>query len=157
MKKALEKLLAHPEFRKDEHWRLVTFHANDTILEQGEESQTIFQLKQGVARVVGRVNTAHQKAVKPGVYEILPGEVFGEISLFDHEPRSASVMAVEDCEVYEIDGQMLMTFIKNYPDIGVEFLQALVKTLVGRLRKTNKKVFSLLAWGLKVHQIEDHL
>ena len=83
--------------------------------------------------------------------------MFGELALFDQRTRSASVMAVTDCELAEISGAQMLQFLDDHPAVGYPVLKELITTLVQRLRSTNKKLFSILAWGLKARGLDQHL
>lgn len=59
-----------------------------------------------------------------------PGDVVGELSLIDGEPRSATVKALTDLEVLELDNRDLNKLLKKAPSVVRKLLEA----LAGRLR-----------------------
>lgn len=67
---------------------------------------------------------------------ISSGELVGEISFLDKEPRSATVRALTDCELLEIPQEMIDGIFKTSP----KWLEILVKTLAERLRKANARI-----------------
>ena len=153
----IEEILAHPEFNEGEYWRVETYQANAEIIKQGESSNSLYLLNTGVVRVLGRVEIDDKRQVSPGVCDIQGGELFGELVLFDDGPRSASVVTVTDAEVVAINGKKLMEFLEHKPDLGFRFMKYMMERMVGRLRNTNSKIFSLFAWGLKAHNVDQHL
>ncbi len=150
-------LLQHPDFREGEHWSNESFNANREIVRQGDTSRKVYVVRSGTVRVTGKVDIGDQRQVSPGVCDLGEGEIFGELVLFDNQPRSASVVAVTDCELIVVDGDKLMSFMEAHPELGFVVLKALMSIMVNRLRSTNKKIFSLFAWGLKAHSIDEHL
>jgi CRP/FNR family cyclic AMP-dependent transcriptional regulator len=62
-----------------------------------------------------------------------PGDVVGELSLIDGEPRSATVLARTDLAVLEIDGRDLQRLLKKAPSV----LRKLLEALAQRLRDTD--------------------
>ena len=68
-----------------------------------------------------------------------PGEFFGEISLFDHGPRSADVVANIDSTLLKISASAFQTLISDAPDLAAPFLYAMGKTLTARIRADNKR------------------
>jgi CRP/FNR family transcriptional regulator, cyclic AMP receptor protein len=70
-----------------------------------------------------------------------PGDVVGELSLIDGKPRSATVKAVSDLEVLEIDARDLASLLRKAPEVTRNLLVA----LAGRLRETD----ALPAAGLR--------
>lgn len=157
MEKSLRALLHHPEFVEGQYWLRERFRANQPIVEEGKIGSEIYLVLSGRVRVLGDVSLGEDRRIRPGFFDLDVGEVFGELALFDREPRSASVVAVSDCELAVIDGDRLLEFLDHHTDIGYEVLKDLVSALVGRLRNTNRKLFSLMAWGLKAHGLDEHL
>lgn len=112
--------------------KLTTYNEGDVIIEQGEESDNMFWLKSGLL-VVLRENE-EGKQITLG--NINPGEIFGEMSFLDSEPRSATVKAIATSEVLRIPKKKYLDILKGQP----QWMQNLVHNLVDRLRKTNNKV-----------------
>jgi CRP-like cAMP-binding protein len=83
--------------------------------------------------------------------------VFGELSLFYTGPRLASVVAVESCELLYFDAVALSDYFDRNPEFGYRALKELFSILSARLRQADRRLCSLLAWGLKAHGIDSHL
>ena len=69
-----------------------------------------------------------------------PGEIIGELSLFDPGPRSSSVTAVSQSELLSLKHEDLTTWLKDRPQAGLNLLKALAQ----RLRRTNETVGDLV-------------
>ena len=67
------------------------------------------------------------------------GDFFGEMSLIDGEPRSASVRTVTDAQLMIIHREPFLTLIRQTPEIAMSLLSEMSK----RLRKANKQIGSL--------------
>ena len=67
------------------------------------------------------------------------GESFGELSLIDGQPRSASAQTVEDSVLLSIRGDDFLNLLRTYPDMSL----AIMKELCRRLRETNEHVYDL--------------
>jgi CRP/FNR family transcriptional regulator/CRP/FNR family cyclic AMP-dependent transcriptional regulator len=63
-----------------------------------------------------------------------PGDVVGELSLIDGEPRSATVKALTDLQVLEIDGRDLRKLMRKAPSV----VRKLMESLAGRLRDVDR-------------------
>ncbi len=157
MNSTMRRILDHPNFPEGECWEYQIFRANETIIQQGELSRRLYVIESGAVRVIGNIFLDKQQQVKPGMSDLFEGQIFGELVLFDREPRSASVQAIQDCQLIAIDGDKLLVFLEANPNIGFAFLMALMSTEVQRLRKSNQKICSLFAWGLKAHKIDGYL
>src|SRR5580692_11242651 len=106
----------------------VAFKSGETIIREGDEGDTAFFIVSGaVDVVVGRANPRI-------VGRLQTGEVFGEMSLIDPGPRSATVTAACDTECLAASYQDFVSAIEENPERAVGFM----KTLVRRLRKMNE-------------------
>ena len=98
---------------------------------EGEAGDTAFLIVSGSVEVsIG----AGAKAKK--VETLKAGEVFGEMSLIDPGPRSATVRALTDTECFVTSYEDFATTAQADPEQTVE----LMKTLVRRLRKMNERM-----------------
>ena len=69
------------------------------------------------------------------VAEVMPGQVFGEMSLVDDRPRSATVTAAEPTEAAEISAWEFRARIRENPEIAINLL----KTMSLRLRESGAR------------------
>jgi CRP/FNR family cyclic AMP-dependent transcriptional regulator len=68
-----------------------------------------------------------------------PSEFFGEMSLIDDKPRSASVEALDGCEILYISRAAFLTCLKD----NFEVAMLMLRSVVGRLREADRKIASL--------------
>ncbi|MEO1591942.1 MAG: Crp/Fnr family transcriptional regulator [Cyanobacteria bacterium J06632_22] len=105
----------------------LAFPTNHTIFTEGQEGRSLYIVVSG--RV--RVHTGEKELAR------LPqGACFGEMSLFDAEPRSASVTTLEDCDCLVLTQQQLYEAIDETPGIAVNIIRLLSK----RIRELNHKL-----------------
>jgi CRP/FNR family transcriptional regulator len=69
-----------------------------------------------------------------------PSEMFGELSLFDPRPRTASAIAVTECRLAGMGHDDLRPFLTGHPEVAIYLLRALAM----RLRKTNDVMADLV-------------
>ena len=69
-----------------------------------------------------------------------PGEMFGELSLFDPGPRTATASAVADARLFELTHPELIKWVDRYPSVVTQLLAALAR----RLRRTNETLADLV-------------
>jgi CRP/FNR family cyclic AMP-dependent transcriptional regulator len=104
------------------------------LVSEGDETDSLYVVLAGRLRVF--VSDANGREVQ--LNEIGPGEYFGEVSL-DGGPRSASVMALEDCRCAVVKRAELTSFVERHP----EFALHLVRKLAHRVRELTENVRSL--------------
>jgi CRP/FNR family transcriptional regulator, cyclic AMP receptor protein len=106
-----------------------------TIMAGGDPNDSLYIVLSGRLKVM--MSDAEGKEV---ILSILgPGEIFGEMGLIDDEPRSASVVALEACELLGITKR---DFKKALAD-NFEMTMAVMRGLVRRLREADRKIGSL--------------
>jgi CRP/FNR family transcriptional regulator, cyclic AMP receptor protein len=92
--------------------------------------------RQGAAGGIAYILASGQAEVIRGGRRLAllgPGDVVGELSLIDGKPRSATVKAVTDLEVLEIDARDLSRLLRKAPAVSRNLLEALAE----RLRQTD--------------------
>lgn len=69
-----------------------------------------------------------------------PGEMFGELSLFDPGPRTSTATAVTDAKLLSLSHEKLIPWLREHPDVSLQLLARLAQ----RLRRTNEAVGDLV-------------
>jgi len=108
------------------------FAAGETIVRMGEPGSTLYVVRSGRVNVVREQESG--ASITLAVFG--PGEFFGELSIFDGERRSATVIAVEDTETVTLGRYDIMRVINHNPQIGL----SLLKSLSARLRETDARL-----------------
>ena len=111
-----------------------TFPKNSIIVSEGDETDSLYVMLSGKARVYVADAEGHEVQLN----RIGPGEYFGEVTL-DGGPRSASVMAVEDCRCGVIKRAELESFADRNPGFAVH----LIRKLASRVRALTENVRNL--------------
>jgi len=103
--------------------------------------------------VVLRGSMVISKAVTGRVEQVLarmgPGDFFGEMSLFDRSPRSATVQADSDATLLVLDREALRRLTELSPRAAAAFFYALVQVFIERLRASGDLVAEVTRWGLE--------
>ena len=115
-------------------------HAGDIIVRQDELGDCMYIVLSGRCRVV------HHKAGRDIDLAMLnDGDFFGELALVDEGPRSADVIAVENCALLKITQAVISAVAGVYPTAAFKLLIAIGRIMVERLRLSNQRyVDSLL-------------
>jgi len=114
---------------------LVQYRRADKIFEEYQPGGTMYVVMTGRIKIFG---SSSQGRSKTFAY-LEPGDFFGEMSLIDEEVRSASASALEDTVLIMLKADDFRKLIVSRPNIGLGML----KTLSGRLRKSNKEIEAL--------------
>jgi CRP-like cAMP-binding protein len=105
----------------------------------------MFLIRRGTALV--------SKVVKGRVEQLLnrmgPGEFFGEMSLLDGSPRSATIQAETDVTLLALDRKSLNHLIETSPHAAAAFFYAMVHVFIERLRNSDMRLTEATRWGLE--------
>jgi len=103
------------------------FRAGECIFEAGDHGDALFVVARGSVAIM----QAGQALATLG-----RGDAFGEMSVLDAEPRSASAVAVEDTELLRIGSEEFYEVLREQ----VEIAEGVIHVLSGRLRDANKSL-----------------
>jgi small-conductance mechanosensitive channel/CRP-like cAMP-binding protein len=96
---------------------LVEFKCGDTVVQQGEEGDSLFLLVEGLLDVMIRKEDTDCEVV---VGQILPGNTFGEFSLLTREVRMATVKCVTESILFEVHRDDLAVILRERPELAEE-------------------------------------
>jgi CRP/FNR family cyclic AMP-dependent transcriptional regulator len=106
-----------------------------TVLQQEDRGTTAFVIISGSADVLLESEDGRQFIVA----RLGPGDHFGEMSLLDGEPRSATVVATADAELLVLTREAFLEELEQHP----ELMRQMLVTLSRRIRVTDAQVASL--------------
>jgi hypothetical protein len=109
-----------------------------TVVQQGDHGDSMYLILEGELRarlLVGDRETT--------LATFKPRDFFGEISLFDHGPRSADVVANEESTLLRITTASCLNLAIKAPDVATTFLLGIGRTLAARIRADNKRLREL--------------
>jgi CRP/FNR family cyclic AMP-dependent transcriptional regulator len=112
-----------------------SYPRNSTIINAGDPTDALYIVISGRLKVMMSDDEGREV-----ILAILgQGEFFGEMGLIDEAPRSATVIAIEPCELLTINKVDFKKCLAENFEIGVGVMKGLVK----RLREADKKIGSL--------------
>ncbi len=113
--------LSHKQLRKVADLADVArFMAGATLVKQGVVGDSFYVVLTGQAKVIANKRTLNR---------LLPGDHFGEISLLDGGPRSASVVAETEMTLVIITQKDFLAMLAKDPEITVVLLEGMARTV----------------------------
>jgi CRP/FNR family cyclic AMP-dependent transcriptional regulator len=113
-------ILSHQVVRKD-------YSRNELIFSQEDRGDGLYIVASGHVSIT-RQNPNGDELI---LAMYVPGEYFGELALFDDEPRSASASAIDECSVYFLSRAAFRSFLGTHPAA----LLSCLEVIVGQLRR----------------------
>jgi CRP-like cAMP-binding protein len=123
----LERLVQFMELQPVPQWSVV--------VKQGEPGDAMYLILDGEMRA--RTMSGDRETI---LATFGPGDFFGEMSLFDHGPRSADVVANAGSTVLKFSTAAFNRLMLEAPELAAPFLQATARTMAARIRADNKRL-----------------
>ena len=92
--------------------------AGEQLFQQGDKGSSLFVVRSGRIQLLV-TDHAGQEIV---LAELGPGEVFGELSVLDGLPRTATARAVEDGVLLSLDRDDLVALVRRIPELALDLL-----------------------------------
>jgi len=108
---------------------------SEQVVRAGESADSLIVLLSGRAKVTNFDEEGREIILA----WLGPGEIFGEMGLIDGSPRSASVIAIEPCELLTIGKNEFQRCMQD----NFQVAQKLMQILVRRLREADRNIESL--------------
>ncbi len=103
---------------------------------EGDPGDTVFLVLSGKIKISRRSSDGRENLLAV----LGPGDIFGELSLFDPGPRTATATALTDVEVASLTHESLRPWLGTRPEAA----EVLLKVLARRLRRTNEAMADLV-------------
>jgi len=110
------------------------FQPGEVVFREGDESDTCYVVRTGHARAL----RAHPDGRTITLASFGPGDIFGELAMFDNERRSATVEASDRMEAVAVLGADMRRLLQEHPELAAK----LVISLANRLRAANERLAS---------------
>lgn len=112
------------------------FPRDAVIFEEGTLGDYMYLIQEGQVKVTKMSEDGREK-----ILEMFgPGDFFGDMSIFDREPRSASIKTTKACVLMALSRQDFLGLLRQNPDVCMEVMQELSR----RLRDADEQIRALL-------------
>lgn len=108
------------------------YSKGDLIIQEGEKGDKAFVINKGHVEI----NKTYLDGQSVVIARLGPGQIFGEMCLFDNKNRSASALALSDVELSVINKDAFTIFLKDTPPQ----IKVIIELLLNRLRQTSNLV-----------------
>jgi CRP/FNR family transcriptional regulator len=126
-----------------------SYAPGEILFHEGDVGRALFILETGHVEISRR--TGEGGALQVAVLN--PGDYFGEMSLLDERPRTATAAAMEPVRIYLLYKTELEKLVKDVPHIGAAIMTHLAMLLAARLRSLTGSAPISIASTLKIEEV----
>lgn len=124
-----------------------SYSANATIIKEGDSGDSMFIMCEGEVNITKRLTLVLSQDL-PKEKRMLrlkaeDGVTFGEMALLENDTRTATVTALTDCRLLELNRDDFLGFIRENSVTGCKIMLRLAQLLSRFLRKTDQDVVKL--------------
>lgn len=109
-----------------------SLNQDEILFHKGDVGDSLFIILSGRIKVFSLDDQGEEVALN----QVSAGEIIGEMSLLDYEPRSASVVALEKTTVLELGREDFMEILKRQPELAL----SVIRNLSSRLRHNTRYI-----------------
>ena len=108
-----------------------TFAAGQDIFREGDPGDGIYVVQDGLVEIYATPDGKTRRVFS----HVSPGDIFGEMAVLEHRPRSAAASAAQATQVWFIPRAELLTLVERSPGLAMSLLQE----ISARLREFNQQ------------------
>ncbi|MFK5581838.1 MULTISPECIES: Crp/Fnr family transcriptional regulator [unclassified Serinicoccus] len=123
-------------------WRLMDsmsphqLSRGDVVFDEGDPGDSLYVITSGKVKLARTSGDGRESLLSV----LGPGEMFGELSLFDPGPRLTTAYVVSDTEFIALGNEALRDFLTDHPEVAMRMLAGLAR----RLRRSNEGISDLV-------------
>ena len=125
------------DFEKSCRWR--RFAPEEQIIDRQDRSRDVYFITDGKVRIVNFTMGGREVALE----DIGAGRYFGELAALDGQPRSATVVAIEETTIAKMAPERFLRVLKIYPDVALLVMVDLAKVV----RTSTQRIMDLSTLG----------
>ena len=120
-------------------------HKDEVLFHEGDEGDELYIVNHGVLGISVELSDGGSLEVA----EFGPGDFFGEMSIFQREPRSATCTVKKTGVLLTLKAELFFKLGGNHPETSVKIIEKMLEITVHRLRNTNGLLTDMVQWGEK--------
>jgi diguanylate cyclase (GGDEF)-like protein len=126
-----------------EHLAPKSLSKGEVFFREGDTGENLYLVKQGVVSIGIRLPDGSDHEIT----QFTAGDFFGEMSIFDNAPRSATCTAMEQTALYALSKESFADIIEHSPRTAIKLMYRMLNVTTQRLRNTSGFVTEMVTWG----------
>lgn len=126
-----------------------SYAEGQTVVEEGQDQDGLYMLRDGAVEVLRRGDEPgglEGEGAAESLTRFSTGNFFGDLSVFDPGPASASVRTIKASQIVYLHRDELLAYLDEHPKAAVAFYRNLLSELATRLRRLDQKLVERILW-----------
>lgn len=123
--------------------RNVTCHPDEAVFHQSDDESDLYIVREGTVLIRVRAS----EGVEVEIAQLGEGDFFGEMSLFEDEPRSATCVMTEGGRLFRLRKSDFFSLTSEHPETAIKVMSKMASITAGRLQNTSAFLTDLVQWG----------
>jgi diguanylate cyclase (GGDEF)-like protein len=121
----------------------VQYRKYQTLFQEGDAGNELFLILEGMVRISVKLPDGNELTLA----EIEEGNFFGEMSIIERAPRSATCRAIEDGDFLSLHAEDFYDLIRNHPVTAMKIMYRMLNIVSRRLMNTGSLLSEMVRWG----------
>ena len=121
----------------------VQLASGDVLFREGDPGDNLYIIRSGRIRIGIRLPDGSEHRIA----ELASGDFLGEMSIFDHAPRSATCRALEAASLLALTRDEFEVIVAEHPQIALKLMYRMLNVATQRLRDTGEIASDMVLWG----------
>jgi diguanylate cyclase (GGDEF)-like protein len=121
----------------------ISLNKGKNLFKEGDEGNEFYILRKGKVSI----SIALPDGSEHEITRVNPGDYFGEFSIFDNAPRSATCRALEKSSLFALSKAAFARIIEEHPRTAIKLMYRMLNITTQRLRSTSELVTDMVLWG----------
>jgi diguanylate cyclase (GGDEF)-like protein len=115
----------------------------EVLFYEGNTGDELYIVREGEIAVTVKLPTGEDFEIST----VTQGNFFGEMSIFEHAPRSATCYAKKKCRLLSLKGNVFYTLINAYPELAIKIMYRMLNITTERLSSSSNFLSDMVHWG----------
>jgi diguanylate cyclase (GGDEF)-like protein len=125
------------------HLEEVLCEPDEAVFHQSDEGTDLYIVREGTVAIRARAS----EGVEVDLAELESGDFFGEMSLFEDEPRSATCVMTSGGQLFRLSKKDFFSLMSKHAETAIKVMSKMASITAGRLQNTGAFLTDLVQWG----------
>jgi diguanylate cyclase (GGDEF)-like protein len=123
--------------------KFIQISSGNVLFHQGDEGRELYIVKSGKVAICIKLPNGDEHIL----VQFSPGNFFGDMSIFENAPRSATCRIISDSTLFSLLDKYFFDLMKDNPKIAIKIMYKMLNVITQRLQNTGGFLTDMVRWG----------